>query len=157
MASLIFNSFKGVTASAGHNWSLSAPGVKAVLVSSYVPAASHKYASAFSGQELSSTSYTGGFSGTGRLSLISTFVSVNNSLLVGSAGRAELGASATTWSGLSAGVACAVVLILESATGVNSDGNALLVAYVDTGGFPVTTNGGDLQIVWASNGVLQLT
>jgi len=157
MASLVFNPFKALAASAGHNWSLSAPGVKAVLVSSYVPAASHRYASAFSGQELSSVSYTGGFSGTGRLSLLSTFVSTNNGLLVGSAGRAELGASATTWSGLSAGVACAVVLILESATGANSDGNAPLVAYIDTGGFPVTTNAGDLTIQWSSAGVLQFT
>lgn len=157
MASLIYNSFKSFVASAGHNWSASAPGVKAVLVSSYVPAASHIYASAFSGQELSSTSYTGGYGGTGRLSLVSTFISTNNGLLVGSAGRSELGASASTWSGHSAGTACAVVLVLESATGVTNNGNTLLVAYIDTGGFPIVTNGGDLTIQWASNGVLQLT
>jgi len=143
MASLLYNQFKADVGQGKYAWQTSSVGIKATLVSGYVPAASHLYASAISGYELSGGGFSGLYSGSIRLALVSTFVSTNQGLLVGSAGRAEFGASATTWSAISAGMASAVVLLCESAVGVTNNGNALLVAYIDTGGFPVTTNGGD--------------
>ena len=160
MAAFVYNIFKGDVVSGTYIWanSLTSYIINATLVTgSYAPTASHVYASAFSGSELSSTSHAAGYAGSLRLSLVSTFISVNNTAIAGSAGRVEIGASATTWSGISAGCAAAVILLAESAGGANSNGNTRLIAYIDTGGFPILTNGGDLQITWASAGILQNT
>ena len=41
--------------------------------------------------------------------------------------------------------------------GTSDDTDAVLIAYIDSGGFPVVTNGGDLTIAWNAEGILQLT
>lgn len=157
MPSFVYNNFKGDLASGSYQWanSLTSWIVKATLLTSaYVPTASHVYASIFSGQELSSTSHTALYNGTLRLSLVSTLISINNTAIVGSAGRAELVASAVTWSGISAGSAQALVLLAESAASANSNGNTRLIAYIDFVSV-ILTNGGDLQVIFSSAGILQ--
>jgi len=67
--------------------------------------------------------------------------------------RAEYDATDTTWTGINAGTAQAAILI-KWITNLTS---SLPIAYIDTGGFPITTNGGDLTIQWNAEGVLQLT
>lgn len=40
---------------------------------------------------------------------------------------------------------------------VTVDGDSPLIAYIDTGGFPKTTNGGTFTIQWNAEGILQAT
>ena len=40
---------------------------------------------------------------------------------------------------------------------VTSFSASLPVAYIDTGGFPITTNGGDIAIQWNAAGIIQAT
>jgi hypothetical protein len=57
-----------------------------------------------------------------------------------------------TWTGIDAGTAAAAVIYFDSSV----DSTSTLIAYIDTGGFPVVTNGGDLTIQWNAEGILQL-
>lgn len=59
-----------------------------------------------------------------------------------------------TWTAINAGTVQAAILILE---GKSDDSTSILIAYIDQGGFPVTTNGGDLTIQWSASGILQIT
>jgi hypothetical protein len=67
--------------------------------------------------------------------------------------RAEGDADDVTWTGINAGTTAAAVIFTQ----VTTDADSWLVAYIDTGGFPITTNGGDLTIQWNAEGILQLT
>jgi len=67
--------------------------------------------------------------------------------------RAEFDDTADmTWTGISAGTADAAVIYIDSGT----DSTSYPICYIDTGGFPVVTNGGDLTIQWNAEGILQL-
>ncbi len=67
--------------------------------------------------------------------------------------RAEYDADDVTWPGINAGTAAAAIVFKESAVG---DTQSILIALIDTGGFPITTNGGDLTIQFNAEGILQL-
>lgn len=67
--------------------------------------------------------------------------------------RVELDAADTTWTGINAGTAAQAMV--EKDTGVNTTSPCLF--NVDTGGFPVVTNGGDLTIQWNVAGIANLT
>jgi hypothetical protein len=144
MASLVYNAIKAAFASAVENWNVSQ--YKVTLVgSAYAAAASHVYASAFSGAELSSTSFTGGFSGTMRKALSATSAVVSQASNV-----AQLLAAATvTWSAISAGTAIGLVVLRES----GSDALSPLVAFFDTS--TISTAGGNVTVSWAAGGVMQ--
>lgn len=67
--------------------------------------------------------------------------------------RVEWDAADVTWTAINAGTAA-------QATGFRSTGTATtsrVFFNVDTGGFPVTTNGGDLTIQWNAEGIVQGT
>ena len=88
-------------------WSSTTASFYATLVrASYVPAESHVYASAFSGSELSSISFTAGFNGTGRISLTGRILNTNQT-----SNQAEFQATGLTWSGLSAGTEAALIVL----------------------------------------------
>ena len=110
----------------------------------YVPSETHIYASAFSGAELSSASFTAGFNGTGRISLTSRVLNVNQT-----SNQAEFQAATMTWSGFSAGTAHAMIILHQA----GADASSILVAYNSTGGFPIVTNGTNLTISFSSAGV----
>ncbi len=57
-----------------------------------------------------------------------------------------------TWSSLDGGTADAA--IQYKSTGVST--TSLLLWYIDSGGFPVTANGGDFTIQWAAEGIANL-
>lgn len=127
------------------NWSSTTASYYYTLVSNnYTPAETHIYASAFSGAELSSASFTAGFNGTMRLSITSRILNTNQT-----SNQAEFQAAGATWSGISAGTAHAVVVLQQA----GSDGLSPLVAYISTTGFPVTTNGTNFTISITSAGV----
>lgn len=59
-------------------------------------------------------------------------------------------ANDVTWTAIDAGTADSATL--HSWTG--TAGTSLLICNIDTGGFPIVTNGGDLTIQWNSEGIL---
>ena len=65
--------------------------------------------------------------------------------------RADGDGDDLVWSGINAGTAQAAVLFVQ----VTNDTDSWLIGYVDTGGFPIATNGADLQITWNAEGILQ--
>lgn len=67
--------------------------------------------------------------------------------------RGEFDAEDQTWTSLGAGTrAVAGALIFRFIT---NDTDAIPIAYIDTGGFPITANGGNLTITWNAEGILQ--
>ena len=115
-----------------------------LVTGSYVPAETHLYASAFSGSELSSTSFTGGCGGSIRISITGRILNINQT-----SNQVEFQATGVTWSGISAGTAAAFV-VMQAGT---SDGLAPLVCYNSLGGFPIATNGTNLTFSVTSAGV----
>jgi hypothetical protein len=105
-------------------------------------------ASDFSSGELTGTGYTAGFGGAGRKTLASKTITVDKTN-----DRAEFDAADVTWTAITAGTAAQATLLKE----ITNDAASKLIANVDTGGFPVVTNGGDLTIQWNVEGVLQLS
>src|SRR5215470_7295191 len=91
-----------------------------LVSNNYTPAENHVYASAFSGAELSSSSFTGGYNGTMRLAVASRVVNMNTT-----SHQAEHQANSVTWSGISAGTAYAFVIIQQA----GSDGLSPLITY----------------------------
>jgi len=66
--------------------------------------------------------------------------------------RAEFDSADNTFTGIDAGTAAAAVIYKN--TGV--DTTSTLIAYIDSGGFPIVTNGGDLTITWNAEGIYQI-
>ena len=101
--------------------------------------------------ELTGTGYTAGWGNSGRKTIGGTkTIAADNAN-----DRAEFDSSADiTWSGIDAGTAAAAIIIKE---GGANDTTSRLIAYIDSGGFPVVTNGGDLTIQWNAEGILQLS
>ncbi len=97
--------------------------------------------------ELSGTGYTAGFGGAGRKTLASKTIVVDKPN-----DRAEFDAADVTWTAISAGTAAQATLMKE----ITNDAASLTIANVDTGGFPIVTNGGDLTIQWNAEGIIQL-
>ncbi len=97
--------------------------------------------------ELSGTGYTAGWSNSGRKTLGTKAISEDDPN-----DRAEFDAADLTWSAINAGTAAAAILIKE---GGADDTTSRLIAYIDTGGFPIVTNGGDLNVNWNAEGILQ--
>lgn len=69
--------------------------------------------------------------------------------------RAEFDAADVTWTALGAGArSIAGVVIFKFVT---NDADSVLLAYIDTGGFPIAANGGDITITWNAEGIVQAT
>lgn len=66
--------------------------------------------------------------------------------------RSELDADDVTWVGINAGTAAGAVLFRL----VTNDADSPFIAFIDSGGFPITSNGGDVTLQWNSEGVLQI-
>lgn len=67
--------------------------------------------------------------------------------------RVEFDATDAAWTGINAGTAAQATVLKHTGTATTSP----LICNVDTGGFPVVTNGGDLTIQWNAEGIFQLT
>jgi len=67
--------------------------------------------------------------------------------------RAEFDADDVTWTAINAGTAAAAVIYRH----VTDDSNSEPILFIDTGGFPLTTNGGDLTIQWNIEGISQFS
>lgn len=97
--------------------------------------------------EVSGTNYTTGFSGTGRKSLANKATTQDDTN-----DRGEFDNTVdTTWSAVNGFTANAAIIYKRG----TADTDSVLIAYIDTGGFPVTANGGDITIQWNAEGILQ--
>ena len=146
MASFVYNVAKAGFASGALDWDTHT--FKLMLIdNAYTPNPDHATVSALT--ELpNGTGYTGGFNGSGRKTL-----SVCSVVQVDASDRAELRVSlATTWSAINAGTVKAAVVIRE----MTNDADSIPVVYIDSGGFPVVTNGGDFTFTPNVAGVAQL-
>ncbi len=123
-----------------------------LVTSSYVANADHDFVDEAGANdpidhELSGTGYTAGFGGSGRKTLSSKTATEDDAN-----DRAEFDDGADiTWTAIDAGTAAAAILYKHN----TADTDSVLIAYIDTGGFPVVTNGGDLTIQWNAEGILQ--
>ena len=126
--------------------------IKVMLVdSSYTPNPDDDYVgtSGAATAEVSGTGYVGGHGGAGRKVLTNKVVVEDDTN-----DRAYFDADDVTWTSIDVGSIQAAILIKEGAV---DDSTSLLIAYIDQGGFPVTTNGGDLTIQWDAGGILHLS
>ena len=126
--------------------------IKVMLVTpDYIPDPDHQFVddagSALSpvNFELSGTGYTPGFGSTDRLVLQNKTITKDTDT-----DRARFDADNVIWNPIAAGIAGAGILIKEG----TSDADTVLIAYVQSGGFPFNTDGGELQIRWANGGIL---
>ena len=99
--------------------------------------------------EVAGTGYVGGFGGSGR-KLISNKSVIRDTETF----RIRLFGDNVSWSPLAVGIVGGILVIREGTTSSDSDSNALLIGYTNEGGFPIPTDGGELQIRWNINGIL---
>jgi hypothetical protein len=152
LANLVYNRFKaavgGTTADATATVSWSGDTIKAMLVtSSYTPNVDDDFADTPAAQEISVTGYTPGFAGSGRKTLASKTVTVNDTN-----DRGDFGAANLTWTALGSGATIAGVVIYKHLT---SDALSPLICYLDV--TDAATNGGDITISFGGGLVLQLS
>ena len=114
-----------------------------LVASAYTFAYTDRYASAFSGNELSTLSFNAGYGGLMRRALSAPGVSYNVT-----SNHVELFANAVVWSGISAGSAGWAILLRESGTDALSP---LVAAYALVN---ILTNGGDLTLTPPASGFL---
>jgi len=67
--------------------------------------------------------------------------------------RVELDANDSTFTAINAGTAAQATLHRDNTT----DATAPNLANIDSGGFPIVTNGGDVTFQWNAEGIIQLT
>jgi hypothetical protein len=132
--------------------------IKVMLVdSTYVANRDHDYVDEAGANdpidaELSGTGYTAGWGNSGRKTLVIAGGQITED---DANDRAEIDSTTNpTWTGINAGTAAAAILIRE---GGSDDTDSLLICYIDSGGFPVVTGGGDLTINWNAEGIIQLS
>ena len=69
--------------------------------------------------------------------------------------RAEFDANDIQWAALGAGTRQAAGMILYRF--VTNDADSPVVAWIDSGGFPFSGNGGNVDVAWNAEGILQAT
>lgn len=69
--------------------------------------------------------------------------------------RAEFDASDITWSNLGAGTRQVQAVIIYKHVG--ADSSNVPIAFIDTGGFPFSANGGNVTIQWNAEGIIQFS
>ena len=101
--------------------------------------------------EATSTGYTGGFEGAGRLSLASKVIAVDQAN-----DRAEFDCADLTWTAISqAGSETWVAFVI--AKELTSDALSPLIAHLEPTGVPLTPNGSDIKITIDTEGLLHIT
>lgn len=124
----------------------------ALVASGYVPNKNDDYmddggANDPIDEELDGTGYAKGFAGSGRKTLSMSVVEDDAN------DRAEITFTAITWTGIDAGTADAFIMYHH----ITSDTASTLIAYNDSGGWPIVLNGGDLTVTPDAQGFIQFT
>ena len=129
---------------------VSASGVKVLLYnSSYTPDRDHDFASSITGgtsKELSGTGYTAGFGNSGRKALAGrAFVRDDGT------DKVYFDANDLTWTAINAGTIAGAALIQE----VTADTDSPIICFLDPS--DLVTNGGDVSLQFAADGLVVLT
>jgi len=127
--------------------------IKVMLVTSaYTPDPDHDFVDEAGADaeaaELSGTGYAAGFAGSGRKTL-------SNKTVTESDGTNKAYFDNTvdlTWSAINAGTAAGFIVYKH----LTSSAASVMICFVDTGGFPIVTNGGDLTVQFNAAGILEL-
>lgn len=114
----------------------------ALVTSSYVANKDDDFWSTPAAYELSGTGYTAG----GEL-LGSKTVTIDDAN-----DWVEFDCADPTWTAINAGTADAAVVYRDTGVAATSE----LILYIDDGGFPITTNGGDLTITVNASGLFYI-
>lgn len=69
--------------------------------------------------------------------------------------RAEFDATDIQWAALGVGTRQAQAMVVFKHD--TNDAGSTPIAYIDSGGFPFSGNGGDVDVAWNSEGIIQLT
>ena len=101
--------------------------------------------------EYDGSGFTWGPGGTGRKAMAQSVVQDDGNL------RGEFQVTTTLWASLGAGTRQAQGMLLYKHVSGADDSLNIPIAWIDTGGFPFTGNGGDVTITWNAEGVLQAT
>jgi len=115
------------------------------LTFTFAPGPSHNTISQVSGIEASGTGYTSGYGGAGRHALASKTSTEDDTNK-----RAKLDAADAQWASINLGATRVTGFAIARET--TNDASSLLIAYCDEGGFPITTNGGNLDLAWDAVG-----
>ena len=152
MATIVYNEakFRLVT----RQLDLSTDTLKAILVTQgYIPDPNHTFVDdgtlvAPNQFEVGGTGYEGGFQGTGRREIL-------NKLVIRDAAtfRVRLFGDNVSWNPINVGLVGGVLVIREGLTSSDSDETSLLIGFTNEGGFPIPTDGGELQVRWNLNGI----
>lgn len=125
-------------------------GIKIMLFnSSYSPDKDHDFVSSITGgtsKELSGTGYVAGFNGSGRKSLASRAITRDDG-----ADKVFFDAADVTWTAISAGTIGGAAVIKE----VTNDSDSIIVCMLDP--TDLVTNGSDVTIQFAADGIVNLT
>lgn len=147
MANFIYNEAKRAIAEGEIDFGSGGTDIRALLVMTNTTADTETNANTISGfttlDEMNGANYA-------RISLSSEVVNedvANN--------RAEFDAADITWSALGAGTRQVQALIIYKHVG--ADSSNVPIAFIDTGGFPFTANGGNVTIQWNAEGIVQFT
>lgn len=152
MAIIVYNEAKYALTVGGLN--LSTDTLKAMLVTvGYIPDPTHAFVDdgtllAPNQFEVAGTGYIGGWGGTGRIEITNKLVLRDTDTF-----RVRLFGDNLLWNLINVGVVGGVIITRE---GITDDTTSLLIGYCNEGGFPVSTNGGELQIRFNVNGILAL-
>jgi hypothetical protein len=153
MASVTSNKLRGLLlqgASGSPDLDLLGDTIKVMLVGSgYTPNKDHAFVdsiTAATSKELSGTGYTAGFGGSGRKTLASKTVTIDDANDVAFFDAADL-----TWTGIDAGTVAYLAVIKE----VSSDADSPILCIVDVEP-NVITNGGPYDVTWAADGIFKL-
>jgi hypothetical protein len=128
--------------------------IKALLVTSgYTANADHDFVDAGGANdvvdhEVSGTGYAAGYAGAGRKTLGSKTMTEDDTN-----DRGKFTAANLAWTAINGFTAAAVVLFKN---GSSDDTTSKLICYID-GGFPVTANGGDVNVNWHADGIFYLS
>ena len=99
--------------------------------------------------ELSGTGYVAGHGNSGRKTLASKTFTVDQAN-----DRSEMDAADVVWTAIDAGTPSQAIVHAE---GSADDTTARPLSHIDSGGFPIVTNGGDMTIQWSAEGIMQLS
>jgi hypothetical protein len=152
MANVVYNTAKNLFATAQLDWDDNSTTVIRLLLhdstSTYTANPDHNFVSdvvgANGGVEMSGTGYT------------RKDVATRTSTKDTTDDRAELDAADITWTAINAGTAKAAIIYKQTGGDDTTPANDDLICYIDTGGFPIVTNGGDLTIQWSTNGIIAI-
>lgn len=96
--------------------------------------------------ECDGTGYEGGCGGSGRHLLENKFFQQDDQT-----NKARFFASNSVWNPINCGLVGGILIIKENG---GSDEETELIAYVQSGGFPQLTDGGQFEVRWSDNGIL---